>query len=85
MKSRKITIVFLALFCCAFILMGCKDTKEEKSVETTAAVKGFADKIAAAKAVVEKSEQQIWTCLMHPEIQMPEAGLCPKCNMALIQ
>ena len=26
----------------------------------------------------------IWTCSMHPEIRLPNPGLCPKCNMKLI-
>jgi Cu(I)/Ag(I) efflux system membrane fusion protein len=70
MKSKKIVIVFLALFCCSLVLMGCKDTTEENAVaEIDAAV---------------KSEQQIWTCPMHPEIQKSETGLCPKCTMNLI-
>jgi Cu(I)/Ag(I) efflux system membrane fusion protein len=25
-----------------------------------------------------------WTCSMHPEIDLPESGACPKCGMALI-
>ena len=27
---------------------------------------------------------KFWTCSMHPEIQLPEAGKCPKCGMDLI-
>ncbi|MBN2163335.1 MAG: efflux RND transporter periplasmic adaptor subunit [Pontiellaceae bacterium] len=26
----------------------------------------------------------LWTCSMHPEIRLPEPGLCPKCHMDLI-
>lgn len=26
----------------------------------------------------------VWTCSMHPQIRMPEPGLCPICNMELI-
>jgi membrane fusion protein, copper/silver efflux system len=38
----------------------------------------------------EKTEQvgqqakKIWTCSMHPQIQLPEAGICPLCPMELI-
>ncbi|MGY8656451.1 MAG: efflux RND transporter periplasmic adaptor subunit [Verrucomicrobiia bacterium] len=27
---------------------------------------------------------KFWTCSMHPEIQLPDPGKCPKCQMALI-
>ena len=30
------------------------------------------------------SEPTLWTCSMHPEIRLPEPGLCPKCHMDLI-
>ncbi|WP_291728306.1 efflux RND transporter periplasmic adaptor subunit [Bernardetia sp.] len=30
------------------------------------------------------SENQIWTCSMHPQIRQPEAGDCPICGMDLI-
>ena len=29
-------------------------------------------------------ETTIWTCSMHPQIQLPEPGLCPLCGMDLI-
>ena len=31
-----------------------------------------------------RQEKQIWTCSMHPQIKLPEPGLCPICNMDLI-
>ncbi len=35
---------------------------------------------------VESSEKKVkfWTCSMHPQIKMPEKGLCPICGMELI-
>lgn len=30
------------------------------------------------------SEGQLWTCSMHPQIQLPEPGACPICGMDLI-
>src|SRR4026207_45547 len=27
----------------------------------------------------------IYTCVMHPEVQMSEPGKCPKCGMALVK
>ena len=31
-----------------------------------------------------EAKVQIWTCSMHPQIQLPEPGLCPICSMQLI-
>ena len=36
-----------------------------------------------AKTGGEKAETR-WTCSMHPEINLPKPGLCPKCRMKLI-
>ncbi|MHC4843298.1 MAG: efflux RND transporter periplasmic adaptor subunit [Planctomycetota bacterium] len=32
----------------------------------------------------EEKKEQMWTCSMHPEIQLPKPGKCPKCFMDLI-
>jgi len=29
-------------------------------------------------------EPEFWTCAMHPQIRLPESGLCPICNMDLV-
>ena len=34
--------------------------------------------------LVPSSEPTIWTCSMHPQIQLPKPGKCPICNMDLI-
>jgi Cu(I)/Ag(I) efflux system membrane fusion protein len=34
---------------------------------------------ATREPVAEK--EQIWTCSMHPQIQLPEPGQCPICGM----
>ncbi len=31
-----------------------------------------------------ESENQMWTCSMHPQIMQPEPGDCPICGMDLI-
>ncbi len=31
-----------------------------------------------------ETEDQMWTCSMHPQIMQPEAGDCPICGMDLI-
>ncbi len=30
------------------------------------------------------SDEQVWTCSMHPQIRLPKAGKCPICSMPLI-
>ena len=37
-----------------------------------------------ADLVPEEAEATIWTCSMHPQIQLPEPGKCPLCSMDLI-
>jgi len=34
--------------------------------------------------VVDQATDTVWTCSMHPQIQLPEAGQCPVCFMDLI-
>jgi len=40
----------------------------------------------AQKTVSEKEEEKatVWTCAMHPQIQLPKPGKCPICGMDLI-
>src|SRR5882757_5858396 len=33
----------------------------------------------------EKKQPVIYTCVMHPEIQSPRPGNCPKCGMKLVR
>ncbi len=35
-------------------------------------------------AAADSAQAQIWTCSMHPQIQLPEPGACPICGMDLI-
>lgn len=32
-----------------------------------------------------QQQQVMWTCPMHPDVLMPQAGKCPKCQMDLVQ
>jgi Cu(I)/Ag(I) efflux system membrane fusion protein len=36
------------------------------------------------KHEAQSSENQVWTCSMHPNVQLPESGQCPICFMDLI-
>ncbi len=38
----------------------------------------------ASKQAAETKKPTMWTCSMHPQIKLPEPGLCPICNMDLI-
>lgn len=33
---------------------------------------------------VEEAKETVWTCSMHPQVRLPQKGLCPKCHMDLI-
>ncbi|MFT7669207.1 MAG: Cu(I)/Ag(I) efflux system membrane fusion protein [Planctomycetota bacterium] len=37
-----------------------------------------------AQTAVEPVEPSVWTCSMHPQVRLPEAGKCPICFMDLI-
>jgi Cu(I)/Ag(I) efflux system membrane fusion protein len=67
-KAAKIILVVLAAFLAGFLIRGGK-VKQEANVAETAAV---------------QSEQQWWTCSMHPQIRLPKPGKCPICRMDLI-
>lgn len=47
------------------------------------------DKLTGAQkqaklANVKPTLQKVWTCFMHPQINLPKPGSCPLCNMKLI-
>ena len=41
--------------------------------------------LAGAESSAAKTAETVWTCSMHPQIQLPEAGQCPICFMDLIE
>ncbi len=45
---------------------------------------GGEDGAHAADGPDHAGTEEIWTCSMHPQIQQPDPGLCPICNMELI-
>ena len=72
MKDRKnLTIVLLTVICLFLLyLVGVKSGPSTKHEETAHPVK--------------EAEATIWTCSMHPQIQLPNPGQCPICGMDLI-
>src|SRR5215204_1028966 len=39
----------------------------------------------SSAAFAQKEKKVIYTCIMHPEVQMSKPGSCPKCGMELIK
>jgi len=58
--------------------LGRRGTKEDSELDSHAGH----DHSDQTTAVVDKPT--LWTCSMHPNIKLPEFGLCPICNMDLI-
>ncbi len=38
---------------------------------------------SVAAGSVEVDDDTVWTCSMHPQVKLPEPGLCPICHMEL--
>ncbi len=43
-----------------------------------------ADQPSAKQAETEETDQQVYTCPMHPEVRQNQPGNCPKCGMTLM-
>jgi NADH-quinone oxidoreductase subunit J len=43
-----------------------------------------ADQPSAKQAGTEETDQQVYTCPMHPEVRQNQPGNCPKCGMTLM-
>ncbi|MDA0321967.1 MAG: efflux RND transporter periplasmic adaptor subunit [Verrucomicrobia bacterium] len=69
-KKKMIMIVAAALLIGSIIGRGCSGHRS-------------AD-IESRHAGDQEAKVKFWTCSMHPEIQLPEPGKCPKCGMNLI-
>ena len=65
-----ITVLIVAAFFLGFILRG---SPTETGINTE-----------LYEHTAAETENQIWTCSMHPQIRMPEPGQCPICGMTLI-
>jgi len=53
--------------------------------EPAATASAASDQAAAAASEASKADEPArWTCSMHPQIKLPDKGLCPICNMDLI-
>ncbi len=70
MKNLKKIIIYIALIFGGFLLgaVAYSGTKSSKDNTTQ----------------VDSSQQEVWTCSMHPQIRQDEPGNCPICGMELI-
>ncbi|WP_051261781.1 efflux RND transporter periplasmic adaptor subunit [Desulfovibrio inopinatus] len=85
MKHRLLFIAILigvlgATFVGGYFLGG--RSQDSESLSTVAS--GTADYDHTHEETSESAEKTIWTCSMHPQIQLPEPGKCPICFMDLI-
>ena len=46
---------------------------------------GGSEARSGTSLAAEEDEGAVWTCAMHPPIRQPDPGLCPLCEMALIE
>ncbi len=69
-----LVIVAIVAFFLGGLLLGGGESTEPKN--------GGEEHVHAASA--ESSEPTMWTCSMHPQIQLPKPGKCPICFMDLI-
>ena len=70
MKNKKSIIIIVAVALVAFALGSLISGGEQQPVTET--------------EHNHSSEPTLWTCSMHPQIKLPEAGKCPICFMDLI-
>lgn len=68
-----LAVVVLVAFIFGLIFAGGNDTPAVES-----------DNTDVASATVTSSEPELWTCSMHPQIQLKKPGKCPICFMDLI-
>ncbi len=66
--TYKVIIIVLIAFVLGFLLKGWIGPSQPHTQETHTA----------------QTEQQIWTCSMHPQIRQPKEGKCPICLMDLV-
>lgn len=74
-RGGRALVTFVALIAAAFIFGWLLSGTDEPS---TSGASGEAAQDQAAK------QPTVWTCSMHPQVQLPKAGKCPICFMDLI-
>ena len=69
-NMRQVLIIVAVLLAGILIGRGCAERNGSAASDTPDAS--------------EEAAVKFWTCSMHPEIQLPDPGQCPKCAMPLI-
>ncbi|MEL6925305.1 MAG: efflux RND transporter periplasmic adaptor subunit, partial [Bacteroidota bacterium] len=77
MKNSNIKLIITALVAIGLGLLGGYFLFGNQAAPPPATAEAPAD-------VHQHSEEEIWTCSMHPQIRQNEPGLCPICEMDLI-
>ncbi|TIH11676.1 efflux RND transporter periplasmic adaptor subunit [Marinifilum sp. JC120] len=72
-----VTLVAIIAFAAGYFFSGSEGKHTEKAVVAEHAEHGL-------EATVTETGEVVWTCSMHPQIQLPEPGKCPLCFMDLI-
>ncbi len=67
------------------ILLSALQLKAQHEGHNMPTPKTQTKKPVAKKTTSKSSQKVIYTCPMHPEVQMTKPGSCPKCGMALVK
>jgi len=78
---RPASILLLLFF--GFLIGRCFTPASPGAIPNQGPDQGMAA-MAHEQSTTVESSPEIWTCSMHPSVQMPEAGSCPLCGMDLI-
>ncbi|MEP7239161.1 MAG: heavy metal-binding domain-containing protein, partial [Ferruginibacter sp.] len=67
------------------ILLSALQLKAQHEGHNMPTPKTQTKKPVAKKTTSKSSQKVIYTCPMHPEVQMTKPGSCPKCGMPLVK
>ncbi|MCH9031238.1 MAG: efflux RND transporter periplasmic adaptor subunit [candidate division Zixibacteria bacterium] len=76
--SKYILLAAMIALPVSMTLFGCSESSHEH-----AKAESDTDSVSN-NSIVMSDEAIIWTCSMHPQVQLPEPGECPICGMELI-
>ncbi|WP_081859198.1 efflux RND transporter periplasmic adaptor subunit [Desulfohalovibrio reitneri] len=81
-RTLLVVVAALALFGLGYMLGGSGDS--DMPPQSREAAQDEAHDHAADTTAATEDGETVWTCSMHPQIQLPEPGQCPICFMDLI-
>lgn len=85
-RRMTILVIVLAAFAVGYIFRGgpTPDSPEASGVAASQPTGADAHAGHGVSAGSDVTGETIWTCAMHPQIQLPKPGKCPICAMELI-